>query len=420
VNSTYFERISLFAFLILASGIGMAAYLDPNDVAGGGGTLLRAVYGVFYLLFAGFVSLNFRSMKTVIFREKWLAVLWFWALASTAWSMLPGQTLRRSIALLGTMLIGLYLGAKFRPRQQLTFIAGVTGLGALSSLVAGVLFPHFGIVQTGEWIGVYYQKNVLGHTMAIGLFCFLFLALGERKLRPLYWSMAVLCGILMFLSQSVTAMFISALMLVVLFFRRVFTLPARTLVIATSVVLAIAVPASIFIFQNIDAIFGFFGRDASLTGRIPLWRIVFEQIAERPIFGAGYSAFWFSSEADRIHAAIKWSPMHSHNGYFETLLALGAIGLLILLIGLCSSLLRGLREARDAQDIYDFWPVFFMLLFAFDNMTESWILVANALVWTLFTANTYWLAKASLEFAPVHEDALDEIVDPGLPEGSRV
>jgi O-antigen ligase len=419
VNSTYFERVSLFAFLILASGIGMAAYLDPNDVASGGGTFLRAVYGVFYLLFAGFVLLNFRGMKAVIFREKWLAVLWFWALASTAWSVLPGQTLRRSIALLGTMLIGLYLGTKFRPRQQLSFIAGITGLGAIGSVVACVLFPRFGIVQTGEWIGVYYQKNVLGHTMAIGLFCFLFLALGEVKLRPFYWSMAGLCAMLMFLSQSVTAMFISALMLVVLFFRRVFTLPARTLVIATSVVLAVTIPTSVFVFANIDSIFGFFGRDASLTGRIPLWRIVFQQIYERPLFGAGYSAFWFSSEADRIHAAIKWSPMHSHNGYFETWLALGFVGLMILLTSLGSTLLRGLREARDAQDIYDFWPVFFTLFIAFDNLTESWMLVANALVWTLFTANTYWLAKTSLEFAPVHEDALDEIDEPNMPEVSR-
>jgi exopolysaccharide production protein ExoQ len=408
VSSTYFERISLFAFLILASGVGMAAYLDPNNVAGGGGTILRATYGVFYLLFGGLVLLNFRRAESIILREKWLTVIWFWALASTAWSVLPGQTLRRSIALLGTMLIGLYMGLKFNPKQQINFIALIIGVGAISSVIACLLFPHFGIVQSGEWIGVYYQKNVLGHTMAIGMFCFLFLALGEHRWRPVYWSMAILCGLLILLSQSVTAMFISALMLVVLKFRRVFTLPARTLVIATSAALAVGIPLSIYLFQNIDAILGFFGRDASLTGRVPLWRIVFQEIAEKPIFGYGYSAFWFSSEGDRIHAAIKWSPMHSHNGYFETTLALGVIGTAILLAGLASSLLRGLREAREAESIYDFWPVFFMLFIAFDNMTESWMLVANALVWTLYVANTFWLARASLEVT-VEDEAADEL-----------
>jgi exopolysaccharide production protein ExoQ len=407
VSSTYFERISLFAFLILASGVGMAAYLDPNDVASGGGTILRVTYGVFYLLFGGLVLLNYRSAESIIVREKWLTVILFWAVASTAWSVLPGQTLRRSVALLGTMLIGLYMGMKFNPKQQLNFIASVIGFGAIASLIACVLFPHFGIVQTGEWIGVYYQKNVLGHTMAIGMFCFIFLALGEKRWRPFFWSMAILCGALIVMSQSVTAMFISALMLVVLRFRKVFTLPARTLVIFTSAALAVLIPLSIYVFQNIDAILGFFGRDASLTGRVPLWRIVFQEIAEKPFFGYGYSAFWFSSEGDRIHAAIKWSPMHSHNGYFETTLALGIIGTAILLVGLATSLLRGLREARDAESIYDFWPVFFLLFIAFDNMTESWMLVANALVWTLYVANTYWLARASLQFSTVSETESD-------------
>ncbi len=408
MTSTYFERIALFAFLIIASGVGMAAYLDPNDVAGGGGTVLRATYALFYLLFGILVVLNYRSAESIIVREKWLTVIWLWALASTAWSVIPGQTLRRSVALLGTMLIGLFMGMKFNPKQQLNFIATVIGCGAISSVIACLLFPHFGIVQSGEWIGVYYQKNVLGHTMAIGMFCFLFLALGQKTWRPFYWAMAAVCGFLILMSQSVTAMLISALMLVVLKFRRVFTLPAKTLVIFTGVVLAIAIPASIYIFQNIDAILGFFGRDASLTGRVPLWRIVFQEIAERPILGYGYSAFWFSSEGDRIHAAIKWSPMHSHNGYFETTLALGVIGTAILLIGLGNSLLRGLREAREAESVYDFWPVFFLIFIAFDNMTESWMLVANALVWTLYVANTFWLARASLQPSFADETA-DEV-----------
>jgi O-antigen ligase len=100
--------------------------------------------------------------------------------------------------------------------------------------------------------------------------------------------------------------------------------------------------------------------------------------------------------------------MHSHNGYFETTLALGFVGSAILLIGLASSLLRGLREAREAESIFDFWPVFFLLFIAFDNLTESWMLVANALVWTLYVANTFWLARASLQPSFV-EDTADEL-----------
>jgi exopolysaccharide production protein ExoQ len=401
--STYFERVALFGFLVLASGVGMAAYLDPNDVEGGGGTILRVTYGLFYLLFFTLVVLRSRDAAAIVAGEKWLTIIWLWAVASTVWSVLPGQTFRRSFALLGTIIIGLYMGMKFSPKQQLQFIAACTGLGAIASLVAGLIFPHFGIVQTGEWIGVYYQKNDLGHTMAIGMFCFLFLMMGQRRGKATYITLAILCATLMVLSRSVTAMVVCALMLGVLRFRKLLVLPARSLVIYTGVFMAVAVPAAVVVFQNIDAVLGFFGRDASLTGRIPLWRIVLHEIYDRPILGYGFSAFWYSGEGDRVHAAIKWFPMHSHNGYLETTLALGIIGTTLLLIGLAASLLRGLRQARNAESIYDFWPVFFLIFMAVDNCTESWVLVPNALVWTLYVANTYLLARTKLEAAATTE-----------------
>jgi exopolysaccharide production protein ExoQ len=416
----FFDRIMVFSWMVLASGAGMVLYvgLNSTDTTSGGGPGIRAAYAAFYLFFVVLLALRYWTPLKVLVQEKWIFLFWLWAVASTVWSPLPGQTLRRSVAVLGTIIAGLFVATRFEPRQQLKVLSYSIGLAAVASLIACLFYPDYAIAKTGEWTGVFYQKNVLGHTMALGIFCNVFLAIGRKKGRFAEIVMALLCGGLLIMSQSVTAMIVCTIMLLVLRFRRLLVLRARKLVPIVTASLIVGVPVGIYAIQHMGEILKALGRDATLTGRIPLWNEVFNEISTHPIAGFGYSAFWYTAEGDRIHAKLGWAAMHAHDGYIEITLALGLIGIALFLAGLVRNIFRGISVARESTSIEEFWPLFYLVFVAVDNVTESWLLVANSLLWMLYVANSYWLVRAGLQ--PVMEVEDETEPTPELAAGSPV
>ncbi len=100
------------------------------------------------------------------------------------------------------------------------------------------------------------------------------------------------------------------------------------------------------------AIFEASGRDATLTGRTDLWRVVLAE-SNNPIMGAGYASFWLGDRLMRIWAMYPLTPIiQAHNGYIEVYLNLGMIGL-ILLIGILISGLRNTRARLMLNDSYE-------------------------------------------------------------------
>lgn len=400
------EKLTLFIWLMLASGAGMALYTGANDAdtTAGGGPYIRVAYSLLYIFFFGMVAMNFRAITAIVLRERWLMAIWLLVLTSTLWSIEPSQTLRRAIALLGTTLVGLYVATKFEPKEQIRIVGAVVAIAGLASFAVAILYPKAGVAGAGEWKGVFHHKNMLGHTMALGVFCFSFMAIGEKKRRILSIVMALFCGFMLIMSQSVTALGVCLVMLVVLKFRRIFQVPVRTFVIFGLAFLAIAVPATIWFMANLDSFLLAIGKDPTLTGRIPLWQAVVGEIAKRPILGYGYQAFWYSPEGDRVHTFLNWLPMHSHDGYLETTLALGFVGMTVLILGWLTNVMRGFRVYRSAETIEEFWPLFFLIFAAFDNIAESWMIMVNSLVWMLYVANTYWITRTAMEMQRVTVD----------------
>ena len=413
-----FDRIILSAWILLASGVGMVLYLGLNAQASseGGGPGIQATYAVFYLFFIVLIALRNREPLALPIGEKWITLLWLWALASTAWSPIPGTTLRRSVALLGTTVTGLFVATRFEPKQQLRIVAHCIGLAALASLVACLVFPDYAIAKTGEWTGVFYQKNALGHPMALGVLCFAFLAVSQPRRRLRYVLMAGFCGFLLLMSRSVTATLVCAVMLIALRFRKVIILGPRRMMGFVLAFIAVGMPIGIYAIQHMDVMLKSLGRDATLTGRIPLWNAVLDEIATRPLRGFGYSAFWFSGEGARVQAKLGWQVIHSHNGYFELTLGLGLIGTALLVVSMMINISRGIRVAQAAETIEDFWPLFYLLFALADNVTEAWFVTTNSLLWMLFVANSYWIVRRT--FQPMTEEDVDVEPMPAFAPGT--
>ena len=78
---------------------------------------------------------------------------------------------------------------------------------------------------------------------------------------------------------------------------------------------------------SLDAISRLLPFDTSFTGRDEVWKFAFASIAQRPLFGWGYFAFWgsnFLRDVDPGEAINDWVVIasHSHNAYLDSALAL--------------------------------------------------------------------------------------------------
>ncbi|MGY3611533.1 O-antigen ligase family protein, partial [Bradyrhizobium sp. Lot11] len=93
----------------------------------------------------------------------------------------------------------------------------------------------------------------------------------------------------------------------------------RVVIVLFFVQLAIGILISLheFLVPALEAL----GKDATLTGRVPLWELVDREISDRWMLGYGYQAFWTidNPKATHIWLMLGWAAPHAHNGYRDIL-----------------------------------------------------------------------------------------------------
>jgi exopolysaccharide production protein ExoQ len=405
------ERMVLSVLLVLATGAGQAFLVEPGARATNEAQpVLEAAFAFLYLALLVTMLRKYRKTALAFLRcEKLSLALAAWALLSAAWSVDVGSTLRRAWALVGTSIAGLYFGMNYDPKQQLKSIALPVGLGAIASLAAGLLVPGTGIGYDGAWLGIYSAKNALGRMMALGTIAFVLLAMAERRGRAARIALSVLCCVLMALSRSATAIVVTAAMLALFPFRNVVYLRSRRLFAAFAVLIPAALGAGLYLAAYAEEILQALHRTWSLSGRLPLWQLVFKEIGLRPILGYGFTAFWTSWEGERVSDAAAWDVAvpHAHNGFLEVWLGLGVVGLAILLLSLSRNLVLALRFMRSHREVENAWPLLIIVFSVLYNLTESSFLAVNSLLWMAYISASFGLARDAYRENPGLESEPD-------------
>jgi exopolysaccharide production protein ExoQ len=138
---------------------------------------------------------------------------------------------------------------------------------------------------------------------------------------------------------------------------------------------------------------GLMGRDMRLTGRTEIWNLSLAAIAQRPILGYGYSAFWSGSEEGaRVRQLVGWEVPNAHNGYIETALDLGIVGFLVCFVAYGVAIRRAVAYVRNNSGNEAKWPLAYMLFTLLYCTTESAFLASNSIVWILFSAATCYVS----------------------------
>lgn len=325
-------------------------------------------------------------------------------ISSVLWSVSPDDTARRCVALLLSTLFGLYLGARFAPVRYLRLLALVFGVIVLASFAFALLPGQIGVMTmpedvAGSWRGIYPHKNLLGRAMILTMMVLAVIAPRFSSWRMFIRLEFVLAVALLLLSDSKTSLIIGILAaaaygIVALLRRR--SHHKAALMIAG----LFALPALVVAASNMGAIFEFFGRDSTLTGRTDVWDLVWDQIQKRYWLGYGYQAFWVDpiGPATRIWLELKWNTPEVHNGYLELWLGLGFIGLLAVATSLVTNFALAWKASRGADRLANYWAVLYLTFFISYNLSESLILEQNDIFWVLYVAVVVALRPSAKQY----------------------
>ncbi|CAN5382099.1 O-antigen ligase [soil metagenome] len=364
--------------------------------------ILRLIWLPVYAVIFGLLCLRLDRIVRVWPALMILGLLILHAYASKYWSIDPGVTVRRTVAMAFSSVFALYLGATFRGPElpRLLMLSGLMmGIGSLIMVFA---FPSIGVHQfdnAGLWRGLWYEKNQMGVVMVAGaVAAAACLAIEDpraderHRLLPAATLPTVSLAIttlLVLATQSKTS-----LLCLVIGLGLIATLwamrrggPALTVVGVWFGVVLFGLIGYVFITEP-AVVLKALGKDPSLTGRTDIWVALMREVNLRPLTGFGYQAFWGrdSIPAAWIRAETQWPVPSAHNGWIDLLIQLGwpgaiSVGLTVL-IAFVASLVRipgaGMREG--------YWGIAYFAVFLMLSLSESILLTNANLPWTLLLA----------------------------------
>ncbi len=177
------------------------------------------------------------------------------------------------------------------------------------------------------WRGDFIHKNAMAPFMLLAI---LLILAFERRPRPRLAS----CGtaiLLVAMSQSTTTA-VAALVLVPigLILRRMTKSTNRVSWTRLGFVAGLVVLIGYLVQTYTTSALALVGKDPTLTDRTKIWSRVLRAASERPLTGYGVGGTWINQGAEPTLSIVRglgFPVFHSHNGFLEILIQLGAIGL---------------------------------------------------------------------------------------------
>jgi exopolysaccharide production protein ExoQ len=351
----------------------------------------QVLWPLAYLWCAALMLTCYRELWRAALRVWWLLLFPALAALSVLWSIDPKATVDGAIRIAATTAIGLYIGVRFDVGDQVRAIFWLLLAAIGASVLAALASVDFALMFDGTARGVFHHKNTLGSRAALLIVAGLALSLAGW--RPLVVGIGIALGCTaLVLSKSAAglALGLAALAATPL----ALSLRGGGLVLLlrlAAVGAVVSLAALVIVGLRIDPVTDFLdavGRDATLTGRVILWEAALHHIAEHPLLGVGFNAFW--------DAGLDWQTfsvldelgyvLHFHNAYIEIAVQLGALGLLAAAIALWGYGRAALLALRARTADVPLWPVLFGVLATALAVVEYELFVKHNLFHILLVA----------------------------------
>jgi exopolysaccharide production protein ExoQ len=317
--------------------INIAALLT---IAALGALVLNAMLGsvaalVFIACGGLLIVTNVQQSVDSLMRWWVLLLLPAYCLLTTLWSQYPENTLRYGLQLAFTLVVAVVITGRVSTTTLMRGLFVVYAVGVVASVVIG---------RNGgaAWLGIFGSKNAFAAHVAV----FALIAMGvltDKGSHPLL-RLGALGGLLgsgplLVLAQSAGAilMVVPCVTIIGVVMLSARLSPYQKLFLAALIAIALAALALVMVTMGdallADVLEGS-GKDPTLTGRTELWATGLSFIAERPLQGLGYKAFWVSgfAPAEELWAMFlvpSGAGFNFHNTYISNAVEIGLIGLLL-------------------------------------------------------------------------------------------
>ena len=356
-----------------------------------------------YMCGALLVLLRWRRVLRAA-RTVWpLMALGVLAPLSMVWSVQPvPQTFHRGVTFLAATVVSIYLGERYSLDELARVVTKALCLMMLTVIALSFVAPAYVIEYSdhlGAWKGLSIHKNYFGEYMAVAVI--LLLLVRFRHFDRLRYVFLVAATALLVLSRSAASLGFCLLMVAAIPLWRWARLKRKQRLLVCVLTIPTMLWAMYFIAGNVGGLIRLLGRDPTLTGRTRIWAMVWASLMKRPILGYGFDAFWLGlkGESARILGGLGWVIPHSHNGFLDLGLNLGAVGFAVYLCLWIFSFRKAIRFIRLEQRAIGLLPVTYLCFFALHNLFESSLLASDSLSLLLFAMITTSVAVHSRQYS---------------------
>ena len=322
-----------------------------------------------------------------------LVVLLLGTIVSVSWSIDARVSAERTVHLVGSSLLAVYIGFTVPLLTTLRVFAVILAIFILASIGAAVALPALGVEAyegSEVWRGVFTSKNDLGFWAAVGVLLYITLSDSTESiaLKLLCFLMTGLCLGALALSQSATsllALVIAGALSLYFFIAGRFQLGFIRMAFMAALFTAVIALA----IANINTA-ELVGRSGDLTGRGEVWAQVWKLILQHPLTGVGYGALWFPTDAtiwiQQSLFDFTWVVYHAHNGLLHIASEIGLPLAVIALLMVVQQLIEIFYCQYERQQVGVLFVLGFVAAYLISNYSEARFLVTKELFWIFFLA----------------------------------
>jgi O-antigen ligase len=347
-----------------------------------GAPSLKTLVTPLHICFIGWMLINLAfSENRGVSTQRFVLTASVTALAILLPLLPPTQrSFNRCLGLAALVLLVLcYLGVMLAPQLSMHMAADITE-------------PQL----AGDWRGSFGHKNVASPVMTCLVYLGIYLTtVGSFVMGPV---IAGLAGIFLIFTGGKT----SSVLCLVIYVLASLVYVTRSLWLKRMICLAPLIVMNLLTIGSVAspslaAITRMLPVDPTFTGRSDIWEFALSAVAEKPILGHGYAAFWDDVTERQTAEGAEWAvtAAHSHNSYLDLAVTIGLPGLALVILIFVFAPLRNFQTAQHGNRSGALAKLFLTIwLFGlYYGTTETFLLDRQNPTWFMFV-----LAVAGLHF----------------------
>lgn len=404
-EQTRFFDVCLFIVWVIASLL----LIKSTDSEGSGSSDTPSGLGALgYLVAFAVVIVERRTAVSYLRGSLPLVLILLVAGLSAVFSETPAYAAVQSLHLIGSSFIALALVCRLGLKGFLKMLVVLTMIEATLSVALIIALPQLGIMNTGEWQGMFWNKNGLGAAMLVGMIAVA--CVGDGLKRPAYQVPAFVFFLTLLIGSRSGTPLVAATVVALAY---PFALWCRGRQNRKLLFGALALPVvavsliGIVTDNDLSTLLTVVGKDPTLTGRTDLWQDLLTAIAYRPFLGYGYGVYWSPDgpAAGFLSKAVAWDPGEAHNGYLDVALNTGIVGVALLFFFLAVALRRAFAMFWSGRDGLAAWPLLMTVSMIIINFSETQFEHAHSDLWIMAIVAFLFATGARNEARaiPVHE-----------------